>query len=453
MDHSIDAATFGLLSDRGRAAAEAGKRHMNNLSTWTQWAHRMMFVLIALQAGCTVAAGPRCVPACGAGAACIQGECVADCTQASAVNCGDGTMCDLTSGLCDPNPVLEMGEGTPCGDQVCFGGAECGAELSCTPSPRCESIVCEGDNCWGRRCLSQREQSSCTMPTLEILNDQRFVGGVSIGPVDLEFDNRCNAYVVTSLSGTDYLRRITGEGEFSQWAGVANLNMGEVAVLRPIDGEFGEAGEVALSYTCCATCGCQVFPPQGVARLDETNAVSLPLVVTAEPSQGTGPFADTRLNGGPFGLTWGSDRTLFVGNTRLPGGVVRANVATGEQTVLTRLTARIQAMALYNRETLIVSLETGEVRLVSTLTGMSRSLATTTSPVTSITRDAFSGDLYLSLNNGSVLTLDTTGQQTIVAEGLGQLRLAIGPDGMVYFLRVSHDDPNIPRIDTLTVSP
>jgi hypothetical protein len=40
--------------------------------------------------------------------------------------------------------------------------------------------------------------------------------------------------MVTLRSGTDYLRRLKPDGDLTEWTGVANLNMGEVKVLRSL---------------------------------------------------------------------------------------------------------------------------------------------------------------------------------------------------------------------------
>ena len=61
-------------------------------------------------------------------------------------------------------------------------------------------------------------------------------------------------------------------------------------------------------------CGCQADPPQGTARLVEEDMVKpLPIVIIAQKTQGTGPFASTAADAGPQGLTWGVDRVLYVG--------------------------------------------------------------------------------------------------------------------------------------------
>jgi hypothetical protein len=92
------------------------------------------------------------------------------------------------------------------------------------------------------------------------------------GIFDLDFDQSCNAWGVTMISGTDYLRKITPQGAVSEYAGVTNLNMGEVAAIQGASGTFGGGlSDVALTYICCATCGCILTSsaPQGVAALEQ----------------------------------------------------------------------------------------------------------------------------------------------------------------------------------------
>src|SRR5437764_811174 len=76
------------------------------------------------------------------------------------------------------------------------------------------------------------------------------------GAFDLDFDEICNAYAVTMISGPDYLRQLTPDGTFTEWNSTTNLNMGQVAVLRALAGEFKVIGDIAATYICCATCGC-----------------------------------------------------------------------------------------------------------------------------------------------------------------------------------------------------
>jgi hypothetical protein len=219
------------------------------------------------------------------------------------------------------------GAAVACGAGTCGPGTVCDGIGECLPIAPCADVVCtkEGD-CWGAACTCERV-ANCTDPALNLINGPF---STEIGGID--FTDECIAWMVTLRSGTDYLRRLTPDGTLTEWAGVANLNMGEVKVLRRLTAPQLTAplkllaepvapplpkegyGEVAITYTCCPTCGCQANPPQGVARLVEEDIVKpLPIVIIAKATQGTGPFGSTAADAGPQGLTWGADRVLYVG--------------------------------------------------------------------------------------------------------------------------------------------
>jgi hypothetical protein len=270
------------------------------------------------------------------------------------------------------------------------------------------------------------------------MNMDDFVRGGDGGATDLELDDACHAYTVTTISGTDYLRQLAPDGTLTVWNGVTNLNMGEVAALRRPGGEFGtgELGELALTYVCCATCGCISGDPQGVARLDRDGATSLPMVIVAMPSPGEGPFGQPALDTGPFGLTWGRDRRLYVGNVSAQGDLVRADLDSGSTMELHRLPARIHASATFDSTSLLVAIDGGEVWRVSTETGAQARWAELGEDVTSLVRDPFTGRVYASLTSARIVEVSADG--TILGDlspaPTGRGRLAYGPDGFLYHL-------------------
>jgi len=66
-------------------------------------------------------------------------------------------------------------------------------------------------------------------PDLDALN-----GSFSTEIVDLEFADDCTAWMATLRSGTDYVRRLETDGTVTEWAGVSNLDMGEIKVLKSL---------------------------------------------------------------------------------------------------------------------------------------------------------------------------------------------------------------------------
>ena len=271
-------------------------------------------------------------PGCGAcdepNQQCMAGECVTGCQGQDPDPCGPAQVCDVISGECkDPGGgcVLD-GATTQCGAGTCGPGSVCDGVDTCLAIAPCASVTCTSEgNCWGDNCACERVKD-CTDPALELLNGPF---AADIGGID--FADDCTAWMVTLRSGTDYLRRLAPNDALTEWAGVANLNMGEVKVLRsltipqltkplplaehPVPPTPKEGiGEVAISYTCCPSCGCMADPPQGVARLVEEDPNNpLPIVIIAQQTQGAGPFGSLSADAGPQGLTWGADRVLYVG--------------------------------------------------------------------------------------------------------------------------------------------
>jgi hypothetical protein len=273
------------------------------------------------------------------------------------------------------------------------------------------------------------------------------------GAIDLDFDNSCNAWAVTLISGPDYLRKVDPKGVVSSITGVTNLNMGEVAVLQGKDGQFGGGfGDVALTYICCETCGCIISGdggnPQGAAVFDAATN-SLPMKIpSVDYTKGTGPFGNAGLDTGPYGLTWGLDRVLYLGNVKENGDFVALNLAGGATTQIAKFDRRVNAAAPFDRDRLLVALEGGEVLLVPVLglSGDPTSLITLAADVTSITRDTWNGDVYAALSDLSLVRFhpgDATPTLFNVTADKG--RLAIARDGYLYFIGVYPVDPYVVR--------
>ena len=401
---------------------------------------------------------------CGAGESCATGTCAADCGDPRATPCGAGDVCDFATGRCvaDGTPGALIGEGTRCGGgdaPLCLPGTECSVSGACQPAPPCVTQRCTEDmsTCWGTQCASTRRVAPCTPAPLTRMNQPDFLRGGENGLVDLEFDDACNAYGVTTISGTDYLRELSPEGTLVETPGVTNLNMGEVAVLRPYASEFETSpGEVALTYTCCLTCGCVGTDPQGVARLDRAGTIRLPMVLTAVASDATGPFGIQVLDGGPFGLTWGRDRTLYVGNVVLDGDLHRADLVAGTSGEIARLSGRIHATTTFDARSLLVATAGGTVHRVATDGSTQAVFAEVGQDVTSLTRDPFLGVVYVSLRDGSIVRLGADGSAMgeLVPLGGAVGRIAYAPDGALYYLRTGYPTlPVIERVELPTTRP
>lgn len=381
---------------------------------------------------------------CDAGEVCRAATCTSDCGDPSSVPCASGQVCDYATGRCADEGAsgILTGDGERCGDAGprCLPGSECALDGTCVAAPPCAAVSCsaDGSTCWGRSCLSARPAGACTPAPLDRMNQDDFLRGGDGGAFDFELDDACNAYVVTMISGTDYLRQLAPDGTLTVWNGVTNLNMGEVAVRRLPGGEFGTGdglGQVALTYICCASCGCVSSDPQGVARLDREGTVSLPMVITATPSPGMGPFQLSTLDTGPYGLTWGRDNTLYVGNVTTQGDLVRADLDTGAVEEVHRLPARIHASAVFSASSLLVALDEGVIYRASTSSDATAPWADVGEDVTSMVRDPFTGRVYVSVTSARILEYDARGTLLGEWQSPGERgRLAYSPDGQLYYL-------------------
>ena len=403
--------------------------------------------------GAALDAGPPDAGTCPPGQVRSGASCGDDCGDPRATPCGSGQTCDFATGACAPEDRAGIltGPDVTCGERTCRAGTECSIDLECEPIPACSRRSCTPDlaTCWGGSCVTTRPPPRCMPATLERMNEADFLLGGDGGAFDLELDDACNAYAVTMISGTDYLRQLAPDGTLTVWSGVTNLNMGEVAVRRELGGEFGGAegpGEVGLTYVCCASCGCVGSDPQGVARLDRMGMASLPMVIEAMPSTGTGPWSSAALDTGPYGLAWGRDRTLYVGNVLTNGDLVRASLETGTTEEIHRFDARVLATATWGARSLAVALDGGRIVIASVDSDRTRVLTDAGEDVTSLVRDPLTGDAYVALASGVIARFDAEGTRLAdLVESGPPVRIAYAPDGYLYAL-----DPGWPRPGAIT---
>lgn len=289
---------------------------------------------------------------------------------------------------------------------------------------------------------------TCTPPSVDRLNQSDFAGSPvngsdSEGAFDLDFDELCNAYAVTMISGPDYLRQLGPDGMLTQWTSTTNLNMGQVAVLRINAGEFATIGDIAATYICCATCGCIETGQDGrlgVVHLDRASmSRPLPNVIPASTTSGSGPFGNATLDTGPYGLTWGGDSALYVGNVKQNGDFYRVDLGTLAQRQVTMFPARVVAAQPYDPHRLLVATVGGTLSVLDTDTGTSQAFATLPAEITSVRRDRFTGRVYAEVRTSppQIIELSADGKkQTMFQQAPRVGRIAISPDGYLYHLSV-----------------
>lgn len=383
------------------------------------------------------------------GQVCVQGSCKPGCQLPGATACPATTFCnvgDEASGQCLPagSACLITTQPSPCGAVTCGPGSLCHPQLQqCLPDASCNGVACPGGNCYGTSCPCVRPAPLCTPAALSVLNGAGFTQGL----VDIDMDLQCGLWGVTAISGTDYLRRMTPDGKVLVVNSVGNLNMNEVAALQGFASVFGgNVVEAALTYGCCASCGCSSNPPKGVAWYDKVKN-ALPMVIPTNANlAGAGPFLDPtmalHLNTGPTGLTWGLGNQLYIGNVVDNGDLHTVDLAIGKSQLLTKLANRVYAAAPFDGTRMAVALQGKQVVQVYLLDGQSAPWAKPPAEVIALQRDPFTGTTLMSLNNAQIRNFSSKGEDLgLFATAPVPGRVTIGPDGWLYHLTPKVDSP------------
>ncbi len=404
--------------------------------------------------------GGGCSPATctGDGQACVMGVCTDDCRPSSANPCGSGSACDFTDGTCrDATSECFMdGPFVPCPtasspNQACGPGTMCGAGIGCSPALHgCTGFTCDpGGRCWGTGCPCDRPAGSCAPAALTELNRAEFVGSLvnmqnSEGAFALDFDDLCNAYAVTMISGPDYLRQLAPDGTLTTWTSTTNLNMGEVAVRETFVDDTLQVGDIAATYICCASCGCVetgLDGRLGVVRLDRTSASRpLPNVLPSAQTSGAGPFGNPSVDTGPYGLTWdGAQNALYVGNSQANGELSRVNLAAATSAVVATFPGRITAARAFDVGSLILAVEGGVIYRYDVVAQTFAVWATVAAHATSLRRDLFTGDVFaeIATTPPQIVRISEDGAAVTTFQTAPYLgRIAIAPDGYLYHVSV-----------------
>ncbi len=389
---------------------------------------------------------------------CTDDQCVTDCRGQSPDPCGPDRVCDVISGEChDAGQACTLAGGaTDCDALRCGPGSACDGLGNCIPVAPCADVACTGaGDCWGAFCGCERKPV-CVDPATDLLNGP-FAADISA----LDFADDCTAWAVTVSGGQESVRRLTSAGVLSSFLAVGDFDLGEVRVLRqlnvpqltvppPLADEAGPVpvegpGEVAVTYICCPTCGDCANNPQarGVARLiEEDPNMPLPIVIFAEPTQGTGPFGNVAVDGGPQGLTWGVDRVLYVGNAKADGIYSSADLEAASVDELFTFDARVTASAPISAAHNLVALIGGDLYRFNTRTNQTEFVVDLMSDVTNLSQDAATGHVYASLASLEVVRVHPfTGEVEPFAMMPAKGRVAVSPSGNLWFTPVAYLNP------------
>lgn len=330
---------------------------------------------------------------------------------------------------------------------MCGPGSACDGAGKCYPRVPCAGVTCDAAGCFGTSCACTRPAGCEPAPVgtpgeTGTLHDEAFRDAL----VDLEFDPDCTAWAATIVSGPDYLRSISPAGVVTSYTGVTNLNMGEVSVLQrlaiPTSSELPKpldapGLDVSLTYTCCSTCGCILdTTPQGASRLDPATGM-LPFVIQSKTNtSGAGPFGQPVIDSGPAGLSYGTDRVLYLGNVDANGDYFRLDLSTKTQTLVTTFAARVHVSTPFDAIHMLVALEGGEIRVVDVRNGMSTLFTKSDSPVTGMVRDFFDGAVYVARRDSTILRYAEDGTGAPFQTTASPARISIAPNGWLYAIEI-----------------
>ena len=390
----------------------------------------------------------QCGAACGPErAACGGGTCQPDCRLAGAATCPLGRTCDFTSGTCQaPTAACVLsGVFAFCGGRQCGPGTYCDPATSrCLPFGACREVTCDSTGrCWGRDCPCERP-ATCAAPSLTALNTSPMRDGL----VGVDIDDACNVYGSTVVGGTDYVRRMASDGTYAQFAGVSNLDMGEVAVQRA---GGGATPAVAAVYACCAGCGCTGSTIQGVGLVDRATS-SVPLLFEGAITTGGSALDGVYFREGPLGLAMSAAGEAYVGNLRANGDFFRLGTAGSTPERLASFSRRVHAATMLTPRRMAIALDNGDLYQLDLAAAGAEPelLGSFGAGVASMRADFFLGRLYASLADRRVVSVryDFSGLRTLATRSAVE-RLALAPDGTLYLLTPTAVGPA--RFDTLTV--
>ncbi len=248
-------------------------------------------------------------------------------------------------------------------------------------------------------------RAACTPPSTSTLAS-RDPSGVS----DLQFDEDCNAWVTTLISGTDYVYRIDSAGTQTIYTGASNHNIGSIA-LDPSGTGF------AVSYN-------------NVGYLGVSSSASIPVVATGGYASGTN-FSNGYLREAASSMAWDSSGRIWMPNFGA-SGVLKRFTASGTGTTVTTMSGYIESVALDINEDLYVSVGATVYRVSAA--GSTSTYFTLPNTVLDMVFD-ITGELYVLTTANQIIVVDAggTGSSTFATVG-SEGKLAISPDGTLYHL-------------------
>ena len=248
-------------------------------------------------------------------------------------------------------------------------------------------------------------RATCTPPSTSTLAS-RDPSGVS----DLQFDQDCNAWVSTLISGTDYVYRIDSAGTRTIYTGASNHNIGSIA-LDP------SGSGVAVSYN-------------NVGYLGVSSGTSIPVVATGGFATGTN-FASGYLRQSASSMAWDSSGCIWMPNFA-SSGTIDCYSSSGSGTTRATLSGYVESVALDINEDLYVSVGASVIAVSGA--GSTSTYITLSDIILDMVFD-ITGELYVLTDANEIIVVDAGGTGTSVFSTVSsEGKLAISPDGTLYQL-------------------
>ena len=315
----------------------------------------------------------------------------------------DDTDCDDTDPAVNPGATETWYDGI---DSDCDGADDDDADGDGDPALAYGGTDCDDADPSVYGGVGCRPVVTCTHPDPSTLAAYD-PSGIS----DIAFDEDCNAWLPTLISGTDYVYAMESTGSTTVYTGTSNHNIGSVA-LDPSGAGF------AVGYN-------------NVNYVGYSTSSSIPVIATSGSVSGSA-WSNSYLNSSPASIAFDSTGCIWVPNFSGSGTLDCIETDGTENNVLTGL-SYIESVALDSAETVHVSIG-DTIYEVDTVAGSVSAVFVASDTVLDFVFD-YNDDIYVETDAGEIELSPADGSASSTFDTVtGQGKLAISPDG--YLVRV-----------------
>jgi len=310
----------------------------------------------------------------------------------------DDTDCDDTDSSVNPGATEVWYDGI---DADCDAADDYDADGDGDPSEDHGGTDCDDDDASVYGGSGCRPVVTCThaSPTTLATYDP---SGIS----DIAFDDDCEAWLPTLISGTDYVYSMDSSGSTTRYTGTSNHNIGSIA-LDPNSTAF------AVGYS-------------NVNYVGYSSGTSIPVIATSSSVNGSS-WSNGYLNNSPASIAMDSSGCIWVPNFSGSGTLDCIETDGTENNVLTGL-SYIESVGLDATET--VHIAVGDtIYSVDTATSTTTSVYVAGDTVLDFVFD-YNDDLYVETDSREIELAPGDGStSSVFATVSGEGKLAISPDG------------------------